>query len=73
VTCRFLTFIKLAPFGENPAGEDPAGQGGTGDRPAHHHHDHHDHGDHHDHDAAAGSSKLLAIVAPRWRPTRSPR
>ena len=50
------------PFGENPAGEDPAGQGGTGDGPAHHRHDHHDHGDHHDHDAAAGSSKLLAIA-----------
>ena len=49
------------PFGENPAGE-AAGQGGTGDGPAHHHHDHHDHGDHHDHDAAAGSSKLLAIA-----------
>jgi hypothetical protein len=53
---------RAAPFGENPAGEDPAGQGGTGDGPAHHHHDHHDHGDHHDHDAAAGSSKLLAIA-----------
>ena len=52
---------RAAPFGENPAGE-AAGQGGTGDGPAHHHHDHHDHGDHHDHDAAAGSSKLLAIA-----------